>query len=840
MKPKIILGSTAIAAIAVLITTVGIAWVVNKLATTSLQNEIQNRLVLQRDMQKDRIEQYLSDINEEVQASARFNTSFSNALVDFSTAFSLFSSSSSTATNREAIKKYYQQFSKRFTTLNGGEKPVDIEEVLAKADQYTLALQSAYTANNPHPLGNKDNLAALEENDTAYATTHEKYHPLIKDYKEQWGFYDVFLVDAKTGYIVYSVEKKLDYATSLNTGYYAESGLGQAFKLALADNKQNKSYLAHMEPYYPSYNDFASFISSPIYVDGELKGVFIIQMPLDKINNIMTFNNRWEQYGLGKSGKTYLVADDGTMRNNSRSLIEDLKGYLTALKNSGVDQEVLDTIANKETSIGLQVVNTSGSESALKGKAGFDIFKDYRGVSVLSAYKPLEIQGVNWAILAEIDEEEAFAAIANIRQNVILSALAIGAGLILLSILTSFLFAGRLVTPINAFQGIMQRFNAGENEVRVNSKSDDEIGELAQTFDKLLDERAETLQSITKENDALNESIISMLYVASELGKGDLTVKMTVNADVTGTLADSLNLVMEQTGKALNVVKETAKEVKVSSAKVEEQANTVLDVSQQELLIIRKTTEELNSSSESLQQIAQLAKQCDISANANIVATDSAKENVLASVKGMNAIQEEITETEKRIKRLSERSGEIASVTDIIQNIAERTHVLALNANMHATVAGDAGRGFAGVANEIQRLAENASEATDKIDLLVKNIQADTADTMKTMQITINHVEEGNKVAEQANRQIEETRDKSYELARQVQEIVAHSVNQANISTKLQQQALQLRKSHTETAKQLDEQKEQTSKLVNYANNLSESIAAFKTKGATNLSTDTS
>jgi methyl-accepting chemotaxis protein len=307
---------------------------------------------------------------------------------------------------------------------------------------------------------------------------------------------------------------------------------------------------------------------------------------------------------------------------------------------------------------------------------------------------------------------------------------------------------------------------------------------------------------------------------------------MTVNEDVTGTLADSLNLVMEQTGKTLNLVKETAKEVTISSDKVKQQANTVLNVSEQELIVIRKTTEELNSSSESLQQIVQLAKQCDISANANIVATDSVKENVLASVEGMNAIQEEITETEKRIKRLSERSGEIASITDIIQNIAERTHVLALNANMHATVAGDAGRGFAGVADEIQRLAENASEATDKIDLLVKNIQADTADTMKTMQLTINHVEEGNKVARQANIQIEKTRDKSYELARQVQEIVAHSVKQANISTKLKQQALQLRKSHTETARQLDEQKVQTGKLVTYAKNLSESIGAFKTNAS--------
>jgi methyl-accepting chemotaxis protein len=320
-----------------------------------------------------------------------------------------------------------------------------------------------------------------------------------------------------------------------------------------------------------------------------------------------------------------------------------------------------------------------------------------------------------------------------------------------------------------------------------------------------------------------------MLYVSSELSKGDLTAKMIVKDDVTGTLADSLNLVMQQTGKTLNHVKATAHEVDTAAKTVQQQSATVLESAAKERVIMTKTTQELNVSSAALQQIAELAQQCNLSANENIIATDSAQKSVLASVEDMSAIKEEMSETEKRIKRLSERSQAIAGVTTIIQGIAERTHVLALNATMHATAAGDAGRGFASVATEIQRLAENASEATQKIDTLVKNIQMDTIDTIKTMNTAITQVAEGNKTAEYASSQMLKTHEKSYELAERVQAIAAHSIKQAEVSTELQQQAIQVQQSNNETTKQLEQQQIQTHKLVTFAQNLLQSISKFKT-----------
>jgi methyl-accepting chemotaxis protein len=847
MKPKIMLGSTAIAIIAVLITTIGITLIVNNLVTISLQNEIKSRLILQRDMQKDRLENYLSRINEEVQESAALNPTFSKALIDFTQAFSKFtrqlqsnddeketskniSKESNNDFYKQNLEKYYaQQFTEEFLKKNVGKKPIAIKELLAKTDQHTLALQYHYIANNPHPINTKDALLTLDNITTNYSYTHKKYHPLLKAYKEKWAFQNIFLVDAKTGYVVYSTEKELAYATSLRTGYYEKSGLGNAFKQALADNKQGKTYTTKMQPYYPSYNDFASFVSTPLYVNSVLKGVFIIQMPLDNINNIMTFNQQWEKYGLGKSGETYLVADDTSMRSNTRALSDDPKAYFAALKKSGVDQNTISTIAKKQSSIGLQHVKSIVSQSALKGKTGFDHCVNYRDIPVLSAYAPLNIQGVKWAILAETNTEEAFQVVTDIKQKIIKAAFLIGTILIFFSALTSFLFANKLVAPITKFRNIIQRFHAGEDTLRLNTTSNDELGQLAKTVDQLLDERVQTLYSITQENDALNESIIEMLYVSSAQSNGDLTAKMIVKDDVTGTLADSLNLVMQQTGKTLNHVKATAHEVDTAAKTVQQQSATVLESAAKERVIMTKTTQELNVSSAALQQIAELAQQCNLSANENIIATDSAQKSVLASVEDMSAIKEEMSETEKRIKRLSERSQAIAGVTTIIQGIAERTHVLALNATMHATAAGDAGRGFASVATEIQRLAENASEATQKIDTLVKNIQMDTIDTIKTMNTAITQVAEGNKTAEYASSQMLKTHEKSYELAERVQAIAAHSIKQAEVSTELQQQAIQVQQSNNETTKQLEQQQIQTHKLVTFAQNLLQSISKFKT-----------
>jgi methyl-accepting chemotaxis protein len=201
---------------------------------------------------------------------------------------------------------------------------------------------------------------------------------------------------------------------------------------------------------------------------------------------------------------------------------------------------------------------------------------------------------------------------------------------------------------------------------------------------------------------------------------------------------------------------------------------------------------------------------------------------VTGTVGGINNTRDTIRETEKRIKRLGERSQEISVAVNLINSIAERTHILALNAAMHAASAGEAGRGFAVVADEVQRLAESARQSTQQIATLVNNIQVETADTVNTMNSAISQVVEGSKLAEQAGRQMQVTQEATAELVESVQRIAEQSKEQARSTTELLERASLIKQSTQETNKQLTEQGQQTNLLVEYARNLLATVRVFK------------
>ena len=239
----------------------------------------------------------------------------------------------------------------------------DVDAILNSLDADSIALQHQYISANPNPLGEKDSLIAANDQ-SEYSALHAKYHPHIRDFLQKFEFYDIFLVDPDTGDIVYSVFKELDYSTSLIDGPYANTGIGEAFKKANASGEVSSVALTDFAPYTPSYEDPAAFIASPIYENGVKLGVLIFQMPIDRINNIMTYNQSWKDQGMGDSGETYLVGADTNMRSLGRFIVDDKQGYLDVLKSTGTDSSLVDLIALKDTTIGLQAVHSPGSEKA--------------------------------------------------------------------------------------------------------------------------------------------------------------------------------------------------------------------------------------------------------------------------------------------------------------------------------------------------------------------------------------------------------------------------------------------------------------------------------------------
>ncbi|CDI01621.1 exported hypothetical protein [Candidatus Competibacter denitrificans Run_A_D11] len=385
-----------------------------------------------------------------------------------------------------------------------------------------------------------------------------------------------------------------------------------------------------------------------------------------------------------------------------------------------------------------------------------------------------------------------------------------------------------IAKPVEKIATTVQQVAEGDFSVRTDLTGTDELADLGRGFDRLLNERVSTLVEAEQANDNLNSSIILLLQAVSQLSQRDLTVKVPVNEDVTGPMADALNLLTTETAKVLGEVTQLSEEVANASGQVKSQADAVMAVASDERQEVERAATELAAAATDMNHIAVLANECNQTAAHAIETTGKALETVVSTVNGITSTRDTIRETEKRIKRLGERSQEISGVVNLINTIAERTHILALNASMHAASAGEAGRGFAVVADEVQRLAENAREATSQIATLVSSIQVETADTANAMNQAISQVVEGSRLAEQAGEQMRKTQQTTADLVSSVQQIAVRSQEQARVSNALLERARQIQSSTVQTGQRLVEQSQYTNNLVDFAGSLLTSVRVFK------------
>ena len=384
------------------------------------------------------------------------------------------------------------------------------------------------------------------------------------------------------------------------------------------------------------------------------------------------------------------------------------------------------------------------------------------------------------------------------------------------------------VNMIGKIEKTVLRVAEGDYDARTGITARDEVGLLSQALDKLLDERVTHLMKVEEEKERLNESVISLLEAVSQLSQRDLTVKVPVTEDVTGPVADALNLLTSETARVLYRVTAISEYVSSSSEKVKEQSNDVVSKAQNEYADMQDMVEELAKAIDTMNHITDLAQSANEATDSAMATTDNALMTVNDTVNGIQAIREIIRETEKRIKRLGERSQEIGGTVDLIANIAERTHVLALNSSMHASTAGDGERGFAVVAEEVQRLAENAQDATGQISTLVKNIQVETADTVNTMNRLVAQVMEGTRLAEQAGVRMNETKVTTEQLVAFIQQIASQAQGQIEMNKELRERTEQVLDTTRQTVDQLRDQGAMTESLVKYARQLLMTVRVFK------------
>ncbi|MGB9092863.1 MAG: methyl-accepting chemotaxis protein [Gallionella sp.] len=294
--------------------------------------------------------------------------------------------------------------------------------------------------------------------------------------------------------------------------------------------------------------------------------------------------------------------------------------------------------------------------------------------------------------------------------------------------------------------------------------------------------RAEEAARINSQN---QNAILRLMNEMGDLADGDLTVRATVTEDVTGAIADSLNYTTEEFRKLVSRIIAAVEQMGKATKNTEDISRGLLDATQKQAKEIKNAGEAVELITKSVKEVDSSAAKSAEVARRTLAVTEQGAQAVRNTISGMDGIREQIQETSKRIKRLGESSQEIGEIVDLISDITEQTNVLALNAAIQAASAGEAGRGFSVVAEEVQRLAERSAEATKQIGALVKTIQGDTHDAVAAMEKSTLGVVEGAKLSDVAGQSLREIEQVSNELAALINSISTSTQVQTDMASEV-------------------------------------------------------
>ena len=329
-------------------------------------------------------------------------------------------------------------------------------------------------------------------------------------------------------------------------------------------------------------------------------------------------------------------------------------------------------------------------------------------------------------------------------------------------------------------------------------------------------------------NDANQAAILRLMNELQTVAEGDLTQEATVTEDITGAIADSVNYTVEELRSLVANVQSTATRVAQTTSKVETTSTELLATSTEQLREIRETGQSVLDMAARINDVSAQAQESASVARQSLQAAESGLTAVQNTISGMNSIRDQIQETSKRIKRLGESSQEIGEITELIADITEQTNVLALNAAIQAASAGEAGRGFSVVAEEVQRLAERSGDATRQIAALVKAIQTDTQDAVAAMERSTQGVVEGARLSDNAGTALSEIDSVSRRLADLIEQISSAASKEADQANQVASNIQHIFAVTEQTGESTRSTANQVRDLARMADELRQSVARFK------------
>lgn len=466
-----------------------------------------------------------------------------------------------------------------------------------------------------------------------YKRIYNEIDPFYKSLKTNLDVHDLFIISAKEGNVMYTVNRGKDLGANLKRGQFADSGLAKLWK-AISTQRIEK-YMVDLSYYEPA-NDNVAFLGVPVFTDdNEIIAVFALMLCSDEIGEIMN-----ESTGMGESGESYLVGEDFLMRSDSKFFENS-----TTLK---------------------QKVETESVHRAFNHESGYHIIEDYRGVKVLSYYSYIEFEDFfnadfDWAIISEMDKEEAFASENELIRKIIWYGILTVAIVILFSVMIAKFFT----KPIKELAKITKLLAEGDLTQEIGIESNDEIGDLAMSF-KIM--RQKFRSQIDEMKDGVN------------------------------VLASSSSEIMAMISQLASGSAETA-------TSVSETTTTIEEVKQTAEVSVQKATEV----SETAQKISSISLE--------------GKRSVDETIEGMKRIKDQMESIAAIVIQLSEKGNTIGEIANNVNDLAEQSNLLAVNASIEAAKAGEHGKGFSVVAQEIKNLASRSKDSTVQIRSILNDIQ---------------------------------------------------------------------------------------------------------------------
>jgi len=568
---------------------------------------------------------------------------------------------------KDGMQQWYQQRYQPLVNQINPHLQLPYRQWLDRASQETLLLQYYYLQTNEHAA---DKLSALTDraDGSVYGQQHKKYHPTFLEVTKRYQLQELYLVDAKDLNVLYSVNKTPVFATSLKNGPFADSVLAASVKQVLANPKQ-PGVISAPTAFTGYFGQQVLFMVAPVFnsLAGSDRpiGALVLQLPVQALTDLTTNQQRWADIGLGRSGESYLVSPQ-------RRLVSELRPQLTDSARFYQQYPQIGAVADHYGLSGQLTLQSAEIDAALQGKSGHTESLDYRNLPVLTHYQPVLIGSETYALITQQDKDEAYAALDELEKDVQWASFATVLLLSLCALGVAYRFGHAIAAPMAALSTTLaMAANHYDLSLRFADRGEAETkamaGGLNQLFGKL---------------SALFQQLLAATQNNHQQSAAQLRISQQCKDDVHQQKSALLQL--QQVALASQTAQQQLRIQLQQAANAATAANSESGTGQQQV-------------SQLTDFIRQLSAQVD------------------HSTQSMNALQH--------------AAKDIVQVLATIRGVAEQTNLLALNAAIEAARAGEHGRGFAVVADEVRRLSAGTELATKEIQTMLDRLSQSVKDT---------------------------------------------------------------------------------------------------------------